>query len=265
MRLRRLALTLLLAASGPIAAQPPRPVTAPPPAPAPAPAPTPLDAIMLRWEAEMLKIQTLQANLTRTEKDLTFNTTKKYVGFAQYMKSINGLKILNQATLDMRTAENPNVQAEKFICTGTHLYSFHPEVKEVKEYKLPEPGQVAQDNVMTFLFGMKATEAQRRYKLQLAKEDQFYYYLDVTPLQPADKADFQFARIVLNKDSFLPRQLWFQQPGNKEVTWDIPAIKSGVKVDPNDFATPKLEKDWKLTKQEIQQDPPPKIIRSGGQ
>jgi TIGR03009 family protein len=183
------------------------------------------------------------------------------------MKSINGLTILNMATLDMRPAETPNVQAEKFICTGTHLYSFHPELKEIKEYKLPEPkpGQVAQDNVMTFLFGMKASDAQRRYKLQLAKEDNFYYYLDVTPLMPADKADFQFARIVLNKDSFLPRQLWFQQPNGKEVTWDIPAIKAGVQVNPADFAPPKPEKDWKVTKQEIQQDAPPKIIRSGGQ
>jgi len=99
--------------------------------------------------------------------------------------------------------------------------------------------------------------------MKLAKEDQYYYYLDVTPLLPADKADFQFARIVLNKDSFLPRQLWFQQTKAREVTWDIPAIKAGVQVNPADFVAPKVEKPWKLTMQPLQNEAPPKVIRSG--
>src|SRR5262249_15926886 len=102
MTLRRLAWMLVLLAGGPVAAQPPMPPVA-------APAADPkLENVLLKWEQEMSKIQTLQANLARTEKDTTFNTTKKYIGFAQYMKAKLGNDIVNCATLDMRLEDKPN-------------------------------------------------------------------------------------------------------------------------------------------------------------
>ena len=213
----------------------------------------------------MQKVQTLQAQLTRTEKDTAFNKTQKFVGFAQYMKETNGQATLNLATLEMRPESKPNEIAEKFICTGTHLFQFLPAQMEVKQFEMPKPreGQVAQDNVMAFMFGMRAVDARKRYEMKLAKEDQYYIYIDIMPRFPADKADFQQARIVLNKDTFLPRQLWFQQSGSTEVTWDIPAIRAGVQVKRSDFDAPKIEKPWKLTVVPLQ-DAPPKIIRSGG-
>ena len=42
--------------------------------------------------------------------------------------------------------------AEKVVCTGTYLYSFLPAQKEIKVYDItPKPGQVAEDNVLSFL------------------------------------------------------------------------------------------------------------------
>src|SRR5207302_968982 len=123
---------------------------------------------------------------------------------------------------------------------------------------------VAQDNVMGFMFGMKAADARQRYDMKLAKEDQYYIYIDILPRFPADKADFQFARIVLNKDSFLPRQLWFQQSKTTEVTWDIPVVRAGVAVKRTEFDAPNVAPPWKLTIVPMQ-DGQPKVIRSGGQ
>ncbi len=114
---------------------------------------------------------------------------------------------------------------------------------------------------MAFMFGMRAVEAKQRYEMQLAKEDNYYIYIDIKPRSPADKADFDVARIVLNKDTFLPRQLWFQHSGS-EVTWDIPVARSGVEVKRADFDAPKLPLNWKLTQVPLQ-DGPPKVIRSG--
>src|SRR5262249_45575429 len=146
-------------------------------------------------------------------KDKTFDTVQKFTGFAQYMKAGAGATGMNLAMLELRP-EGKGEISHKFICTGTFLYQFLPAQKEVRAYELPrpKPGQVAEDNFLSFLFGMKAEEAKRRYDLRLAKEDQWYVYVDILPRFPRDKADFQRARIVLNKDSFLPRQLWFEQP-----------------------------------------------------
>lgn len=235
--------------------------TAPPTAPpAAAPAANKLDEYLRRWEQEMAKIETLAAQLNRTDKDKTFERTNKLTGIAQYMKVGKGPAAQNLALLEMRP-EGKNEIAEKVVCTGTYLYQYLPAQKEIKVYDItPKQGQVAEDNFLSFLLGMKAAEAQRRYELKLAKEDQFYIYVDIAPRFPNDKAEFQRARIVLNKDSFLPRQLWFENPNNSEVTWDIPRVQTGAAVKREAFDAPKAPPGWKLVPIP-RQDVPPRVAR----
>ena len=131
----------------------------------------------------------------------------RYVsGTARYMKP-------NLAMLEMQERGNPQ-RFEKYICTGTYLYEYAPQNKQVRVHELPapRPGQVMDDNFLSFLFGMKADEARRRYDLRLVKEDQWYIYIEIHPRFSADKADFQRARLVLNSQTYLPRQLWFAGP-----------------------------------------------------
>jgi TIGR03009 family protein len=144
--------------------------------------------------------------------------------------------------------DGKNDLAEKVIYTGTHLYQFVPAQKEIRRYELPprKPGQVADDNFLTFLFGMKVDEARKRYELTLIKEDRWYVYIDVTPRLPADQATFTRARVVLNRDSYLPRQLWFEHGIANEVTWDIPRVQTGVAVDRRVFEAPTPPRGWKL-------------------
>ena len=250
------ALLTALAAS----AQQTAPPTAPPAAAA-APAPNKLDEYLRRWEQEMSKVETLAAQLNRTDKDKTFERVSKFTGYAQYMKVGKGPTAQNLAALELRPEGKTDV-AEKIICTGTFMYVFATAQKEVRVYEVPKPkpGQVADDNALSFLLGMKAEEAKRRYDLKLAKEDQFYIYVDVAPRSPADKAEFQRARIVLNKDSFLPRQLWFESPNNSEVTWDIPRVQAGVAVKREVFDAPKAQPGWKLVPVP-RQDLPPRVAR----
>jgi TIGR03009 family protein len=219
--------------------------------PAPA-APTPpqaaLDDYLLRWQQEMEKVRTLQAQLARIDKDKAFNANTKLVGYAAYMKAGTGPTALNLAMLEMRLDGKQEVR-EKFVCTGTFLYQFLPDQKEIKVYELPKPkpGQVAEDSFLSFMFGMKADEARRRYDLKLAKEDQYYIYVDVLPRFPADRADFRRARLVLNRSNFLPRQLWFEHPDGGEVVWDIPRIQSGAELNRRLFDPPQTPPGWRVT------------------
>jgi TIGR03009 family protein len=261
MRLHGLVLTALLLAGGFAAAQNP---PAQPTQPAqPAQGDQRLDEYLKRWESEMQKVQTLAAQLNRIEKDTTFNTTQKYTGYAQYLKTGTGQSAQNLAMLEMKQ-DGKQEMHEKWICTGAYLYHMNPAQKEIKAYDLPKKpgGQVADDSFLSFLFGMKAAEARRRYDLKLDREDQYYIYVNITPRFPQDKADFQRARIVLNKDSYLPRQLWFEAPNGSETTWDIPAIRSGVQVNRVDFDSPKTPQGWKLTHVPANAESAP-TIRSG--
>jgi len=270
MRPYGLVLTALLLGGAPAIAQ----QAAPPASAAAASAPgeQALDRYLLRWEQEMQRVQTLAAQLARLDKDKTFQTTQKFAGYAQYMKDGTGPSTLNLAMLEMRLEGKDDV-AEKYICTGTYLYQFLPAQKEIRAFELPKPrpGQVGDDTFLGFMFGMKAEEARRRYEMKLAKEDQWYIYVEIAPRFPADKADFQRARIVLNKDNFLPRQLWFEHPNGNEVTWDIPRIQSGMRLERRYFDAPQPPPGWKLVPVARtadgprNADVPPRVVRPASQ
>src|SRR5205807_9655797 len=195
-------------------AQPPQQ----PPAPALDPR-EPLDSLLMRWEAEMKKVVTISAQCTRTSDDKAFQVSTVHVGTAKFMKP-------NLALLELQQKDNP-ARFERYLVTGTFLYQYVPSNKEILAYEMPapKPGQVADDNCPSLLFGMKAEEAKRRYVLQLDRpEDPYYYYVNILPRFETDKADFQRAQLVLTKDNFMPRRLWFEQPNKNTVLWDIPKV-----------------------------------------
>jgi TIGR03009 family protein len=221
-----------------------------------------LDDHLQKWEKKMREVQTLSASLTRLDKDKVLRQTTKLTGFAQYMKSGSGTTALNLAVLELKL-DGKNDVAEKIVCTGTYLYQFAPAQKEIKAYEMPrpKPGQVADDGFLGLLFGMKAEEAKKRYALTLSKENQWYVYVDIAPRDKEDKADFARAQLVLSKDTYLPRRLWFEHANGNEVTWDIPTLKSGVTLDRRHFDAPKPPAGWKLVPVTRDTRPQPRVAR----
>jgi TIGR03009 family protein len=256
-----LVLTALLVTALPLAAQ------TPPARPA-----TPdrasqekLDGYLLRWEQEMKKIQTLAAELKRIDKDKTFETTTKLVGYARYMKVGSGARAQNLGDLTLyREGTNPPQLQDKILCTGTFIYRFQPAQKEIKVYEIPrkQAEGLGDDSFLSFFFGMRAAQARERYQLRLAKEDRWYIYVDILPRRAEDRADFQRARLVLNRDTFMPRQLWFESPNGNEVTWDIPRIQGDVRFKRADFDAPHTPAGWKVTKvPPPTRNVPPRVVR----
>ncbi len=237
MRMTSFALLTLCAVVGHGRAQPPG---ARPAAPPDASRNT-LDRHLLGWEEAMKKVESLALACTRTEIDPVYKTRKSFEGTIHFVKP-------TRFYWNMKPKDKPQ-EFERFICTGTYIYQFVPASKEVRVYPAPKPkpgGGLADDSSVAFLFGMKAAEAKGRYQLSLFKEDQNYVYVDITPLKDVDKADFQKARIVLNRETYLPRQLWFQHPNAGEVVWDIPTIQTNPKIDQRVFGTPATPAGWKM-------------------
>ena len=247
MRKTVFALAVLLAtAAGARSQQAPIKVINPAP-PAVAGKPLTLDDHLDSWEAKMRQVQSLQATINRIDKNKNFGQTSKYAGVAQYAKSGTGPTALNLAALEL-TQEKKTEFAEKIVCTGTYLYQYVPSQKEIRAYPIArsKPGQVGEDSFLGFLFGMKAADAKKNYDLKLYKVDAYYVYLDVIPKTPAGKADFTRARMVLDKATYLPRQLWFEEANGNEITWDIPRIQQGLDFDRRLFDTPRTPPGWKL-------------------
>jgi TIGR03009 family protein len=240
----------------------------PPPMPPAAPATEAdkkLDDYLKQWDKKMQEIVSLSAKLERTEKDKTFNTQEKFAGFAQYMKVGTGATAQNLALLEMKVAGKQDIH-ERIVCTGTFIYQFSPADQKIYATELPpkpKAGQVGQDSFLTLIFGSNAGDMRTRFDLKLADdkthpngEDKYYIYVDVYPKTAADKSDFQRAQLVLNKDNYLPRRLWFETPNKSEILWDITGIDDKAKLNRADFDAPKPPPGWKLVPVERNSEKP---------
>ena len=218
-----------------------------------------LDKHLQGWEEQMKKISTLHMpGIKRVDKDNQLKYVSTWIGEAKYNKP-------NLAMLYLVREDKREIW-ERWVCSGAAIYQFQPQQKQIVLHQLPakKEGQVSDENFLSFMFGMKAEDAKKRYVLQISaskENDPYYVYIDIQPREGRDKADFEKARLVLNKDTYLPRQLWFKHPNGDETTWDIPQAKSGVNLDRRDFQQPTLPKDWKLVRNELGDDKAPRIIR----
>lgn len=222
-----------------------------------------LDALLKRWEVEMQAVQTAAAQCSRTNLDKTFGSMTTFDGVLKFMKP-------DLVMVEMHRRNKPEV-FEKYVFTGTYLYEYAQDRKEIRVHDLTDGKPAGQqvDNQMSLMMGMKAEAAKERYDLRLGREDQWYYYVDILPKRPTDKQDFKRARLVLTKDRFLPRQIWFEEANGNEVTWEVPRVEVGSVLNRTEFAQPTLPAGWKFAPQPRQNAPraeaPARIIRPAGQ
>jgi TIGR03009 family protein len=256
-RSRLLALAvLLLGATVALAQQPP------------APDQSKLPAHLQGWEKSIAGVETLVVECNRTDKKVTFGSTDLFAGKAFFMKDKADIFVLIQMEkMDKANPKNKDKSGiyERYVCNPTACYEYVPQEKKIRFTQLPprKDGQAADDNLLSFLFSMNAKEAMKRYKLKLMKEDKFYVYVEVLPLKAEDKVDFEMARVCLDRDTYLPRQLWFRQNNGDEVTWDLPSVTKNQRIERKYFEKPELPKDWQF--EEIKREQPkPSVIRPKG-
>jgi TIGR03009 family protein len=224
--------------------QPQNPGGQQPPARAPLPElpPNPrLDSLLAQWEAKMSNVKSLQAEIAREDQNKVWKTREVYVGKAYFQAP-------NLARLDLVRQDNPSIY-ERFVCTGQFTYQFVPAQKEVRVYNmgLPKKGQPGvEDNFLSFLVGMKAEDAKRRYQIRLAGEDVNYIYLEVKPRFAADAADFSLAQIALTQKTYLPRMLVYTEANGNSATWNIPKLECDVQINRNYFAAPQTPPGFQL-------------------
>lgn len=226
------------------------------------PADKKLDEVLANWEKVMTTLATLQAECRRVELDKTIGGTATYQGWAKYLKStVPGQP--SRASLYMEKKDRPDI-FEKLVFTGTFLYEYVPQQKVIRVHELPKTkdGQLANDNILGFVFGMTARAAKQRYHLTYQpppEKDKWYYYIGIQPKEAADKADFSEARLVLWNTTFLPRQFWYVQPNGNEIRWEFPKITPGVAIAPIEFGAPTPPPGWRFER--MIRDPQPRVAR----
>jgi TIGR03009 family protein len=229
-----------------------------------------LDAVLSQWETVMGKIKSLEANIDREYQDKTWKTREVFRGKAYFQAP-------NMANLYLQNQNNPTLY-ERFVCTGQFVYQFVVAQKQVCVYNLGanKKGAGAEDNFLSFLVGMKAEDAKKRYQIRLAGQDANYYYLEIKPRNPADMADFSLAQLALTKNTFLPRMLIYTEANGNVATWNIPSLAADVPLKRELFQPPQTPPGFVLrqmpTTADARQTPnnagagaQPRVMRQQGQ
>jgi TIGR03009 family protein len=254
MHYRRLSLLAFFAVSLAALAQQPQ-------SPSPQPQTPPLDpnnkldATLLSWEKAMGGISSLYTEVKQQTTDKVRLSIDNFTGEARYLKP-------NKASLYLKNDKKP-ADFQYLIINGQNAYKFEPTQKEIHIYTLPaaKQGQISDENLVSMLFGMKAVEAKRRYEMQLTKEDQWYFYIQVLPREAQDKADFTRAELVLTKSTSMPRRIWFENPNGNETTWEFTKLQPNVVLKTSDFDQPAPPKEWQLKRIAPQDPQGPRVVR----
>jgi TIGR03009 family protein len=198
-----------------------------------------LDDVLRRMKHAVDQVESLSCELTRTYRHHAAETVTTVEGHFKFQKP-------NRAVLELRDKNAAAAIAEKNVCDGKRLYSYDSQKKVIRAIddlsllkKLPDHtlGAVA--------LGMTLEDARRRYQVKVTKEDQWYLYLEMRPYAVGPPADFVQARLVLSKDTMLPRQFWSRLRNDDEVTWDVVRLRTGVELKPEEFE-PTLPQGWRM-------------------
>jgi len=206
------------------------------------------DWLLAKWEEAMTKVDGLVADCEFTSIDKVFNAKDVYVGTAKYLRD----KVATMASLELyKVGPKGALQKDvfkKFIYSGNFLYDFVPETKVVYVHTLTKSGQGMDNNLLSFIFGMKAADAKQKYDLTWGKPDANYYYLEVSPKLDQDKKDFKQARLVYLKSNFLVRQVWFVEANGNAVIWEFSKVAVNPPLKATEFSAPALEPGWRMEK-----------------
>lgn len=197
-----------------------------------------LDTVLRGWEKAMTDLRSFVAKVERTTLDKPLNARDDYKGFAMFMAPASKGDAC-KARLELAKVGKPEV-FDKYLYTGKLLYEYAPANKVIRIHQLPPNKQgVQQESFLSFLFGMTASDAQKRYEMKHVlpnPPDKFYHYILIRPRTDQDKSDFVEARLSLFRSNNLPAQIWYLQPNKVEITWNFTEHQINVQIPPQWFA-----------------------------
>lgn len=185
-----------------------------------------LKAILDAWERESAKIKVLQGTHYRQEFNKVFQVEKRSKGVFYFEAPDKGRFDIHSVEIkqgQVSQKKDPETQQpyqlasgtdQIWICTGNMVLMMNPTEKEFEKFPIPAEmqGQNIVQSPLPFLFGMKAEDAMRRFELKLFGQNEGAYFIDARPLLQMDSQNYSHARIVLDKETFVPTTVFLLDP-----------------------------------------------------
>lgn len=206
--------------------------------------PKELEQILKNWEVASGKIKTLQGKHRRYIYDAVFEVEKRASGVFYYEApdkgriDISKVKIQPGAVSKRKGKNGRPFKLEsddpvRWVCDGKQILQIDDVAKTVQDFPIPlkDRGKNMMQGPLPFLFGMPAKQAKLRYSLKLLKNTPTEVWLDVKPRWKKDAANWQQAKVILQKATYLPSAVQLIDPaGNSETVYTFSDLKRNVKL-----------------------------------
>ncbi len=200
-----------------------------------------LDDVLERWQKRTAGLKQLSARLVLDGKEKRRGTFQ-YVGPGRY--AFEGM-------------DGP-AGVERIQFDGDRMYLFDSRSRTVLSRQLPRgPGgqpEALSAPVELLVFALTGENDRLRRDLRLAKEDQYYVYLEVLPA-PGNGDGTLRARVVLDREKMLARQVWVETV-NGSVVWDVLDVDTDPGLKAEEFRKVSVPSGWTLREMGAETKPP---------
>lgn len=215
-----------------------------------------LDQIRNTWEADAKSLQSLYVKFMIDRTDNTFKKSTKSYGEAKVLKMPTGYGLKLETFPFDRTGRPELTRLEsKYVCSGMWFYNFDIAAKTIIFQRMQNQNVRPDDGPFAFLFGMKASDSNKRFNMAVVQQDKDYTWIKIVPLTGQDQRDFTVAQLgVVNyanaiSPKYFPLRIMWREPGGNDVSWDFKEVTRNDlnKVTMSDFTVEAEKKaGWQL-------------------
>ncbi len=174
--------------------------------------------ILDEWEQKSARIKSLHGKHTRYVYNHVFELEKRAEG-KFYVETPDKGRIdlvgLPPEKKEVSKKRGPETgkpyrieadRGEMWICNGEEIVMVNGDEKTYEVAPLPKElrGTNIIDGPLPFLFGMKATDAEKRYQLSLLGQNDKSLTIQIVPRRQSDMDSYKVAEIRLDKKTYLP-------------------------------------------------------------
>jgi outer membrane lipoprotein-sorting protein len=206
-----------------------------------------LQSILLKWHDAMANVQALSCQFEWISKDNVYQSTQTSDGTFKFLKP-------DCTSLEIRKHGAKSYDI-KLMYNGKRIWTYNPSQREICGFDKDDKtlsitsGWVYQwlfkpfEDKYRVLFHGELANLTEGYELKLVGENEWYFFVLLTPRDRSHAAAFTRARLTLRKENHLPRQLWFEEPNGNETIWDFLQVDAAARLTRKDF-TPIPPPGW---------------------
>jgi TIGR03009 family protein len=193
--------------------------------------PEAMDQLLGQWELQSRKLETLEVDIYRIDRDAQWGDEVHFTGHAAFKnpdlayvdyRKVKVLakpdpKVKNKNVVVVQKDKNGQPLSDPFetiLCTGKEVWDYRSDARNLVIWTLDNTmrKKVLDEGPLPFLFRMRAGDAKQRYRMALRAQDDKYSLIVVTPNIKEDQEVFSTAWVKLDRKFLLPAQITLISP-----------------------------------------------------